>query len=48
MVTAGADINNIGFKITVLFNLFVITNDMFVPNLILGGRFIIKSIDNSC
>ena len=48
MATAGVDINNIGMKITLLFNLFVIINNIFILNFALGGRFIIKSMDISC
>ena len=47
MATAGVDINNIRIKITPLFNRPVMINNVFVLNLTLGGRFIIKSIDIS-
>ena len=45
VVTAGVDINNIGIKIIPLFNRFVIINNVLAPDLILGGRFVIKSMD---
>ena len=48
MAIARADINNIGIKITLLLNRFIITNNVFVPDLILRGRSVIKSIDISC
>ena len=48
VATAGADIDNIRIKIILLFNRFVIINNIFIFNLILKGRFIIKSIDISC
>ena len=38
MVTAGADINNIGIQITPLFNRFIIINNIFILDLILKGR----------
>ena len=47
MATTGADINNIRIKITPLFNRFIIISNIFAPNLVLGGRFIIKSMDIS-
>ena len=45
MVTAGADINNIGIKITPLLNWFIIINIIFVPDLILKERSVIKFIN---
>ena len=45
VVTAGVDINNIKIKITLLFNRSVIINNIFTPDFILEGRFVIKSID---
>ena len=47
VATTGVDIYNIGIKITLLFNQFVIINNVFVPDLILGGKSVIKSIDIS-
>ena len=47
MVTTGADISNIGIKIIPLFDRFVIISNVFVLNLALEGRFIIKSMDIS-
>ena len=41
MATAGANINNIGIKMTPLLNWFIITNNIFAPNLILKRRSII-------
>ena len=34
--TAGANINNIGIKITPLLNRFIITNSIFNPDFVLG------------
>ena len=48
MVTTGVDIDNIRIKITPLFSCFVVTNHVFVPDLILGGRFVMKFINFSC
>ena len=48
MVTTGVDINNIKIKIILLFNRFVIINNVFALDLALGGRFIIKFINISC
>ena len=48
LATTGADIHNIGIKITLLFNWFIIINNVFAPDLILGGRSVIKSIIISC
>ena len=48
MVTAGVDINNIGIKITPLFNQSVIINNIFTFDFMLGGRSVIKSMDISC
>ena len=45
MVTAGVDIDNIGIKIIPLFNQSVIINNIFTPDLVLGGRSVIKSMD---
>ena len=45
MAIAGIDINNIKIKIILLFNRFIIINNIFTPDLTLGGRFIIKSMD---
>ena len=47
MATAGADINNIGIKITPLFNRSVIISNVFTPNLVFEGRFVIKFMDIS-
>ena len=47
MAIAGADINNIGIKITSLFSRSVIINNIFAPDLILMGRSVMKSIDIS-
>ena len=48
MVTAGVNINNIRIKIIPLFNRSVIINNVLAPDLALGGRFVIKSMDISC
>ena len=48
MATAGVDINNIGIKIIPLLNQSVIINNIFTPNLKLGGRSVMKSMDISC
>ena len=45
MAIAGVNINNIGIKIIPLFNRFMIINNIFTPNWVLGGRFVIKSMD---
>ena len=45
---AGVDIDNIGIKIIPLFNPFIIINNIFTFDLILGGRSVIKSINISC
>ena len=47
MATAEVNINNIGIKITLLFNRFIIINNVFTPNLTLRSRFIIKFMDIS-
>ena len=48
MATVEADINNIRIKITPLLSRSIMTNNIFAPDLILRGRFIIKSINISC
>ena len=48
MATARVNIDNIGIKITFLFNRSVIINNIFTPHLVLGGRSVIKSIDIFC
>ena len=45
MATVGVDINNIGIKITLLLNRFIIINNILIPDLILKWWFIIKSIN---
>ena len=47
MVTARVDIDNIGIKIIPLFNRSVIINNVLTPDLVLGGRSVIKSMDIS-
>ena len=47
MATAGVNINNIKIKIIPLLNRSVIINNILTPDLILGGRSVIKSIDIS-
>ena len=48
MATAGVNIDNIGIKITPLFNRSMITNNIFTLDFVLGGRSVIKSMDISC
>ena len=48
VATAGVNINSIGIKIIPLLNRSVIINNVFVFNLVLRGRFVIKSMDISC
>ena len=48
MATVGADIHNIKIKIILLLNQSVIINNILTLNLILRGRFIIKSMDIFC
>ena len=43
--TAGVDINIIRIKIIPLFNRSVIINNILTPDLMLKGKFVIKSID---
>ena len=47
MATAGENINNIKIKIIPEFNRSVIINNILTPDLTLGERFIIKSMDIS-
>ena len=47
MATTGVNINNIGMKIIPLFNQFVMINNIFVLNLVLKGRSVIKFINIS-
>ena len=48
MATVGVDINNIGIKIIPLLNRSVIIHNILTPNLTLGGRSVMKSMDISC
>ena len=48
MATAGVDIDSIGIKIIPLLNRFIIINNVFAFDLVLGGRSVIKSMDISC
>ena len=48
VVTAGVNIDNIGIKITPFFNRSVFINNVFTPDLVLGGRSVIKSMDIFC
>ena len=48
MITAGVNIDNIGIKITPLFNRSVIINNVFAFDFVLRGRFVIKFMDISC